>query len=108
ALPDDFEEIDEDSAVQHPVDLLFTNRVLAHQPPQSRYFVVVVMVNVKIREAPPPVVGPSDEALERAFLTLAVMSPPVPEYQRAVLPEGRPEEIFTAVIDQRIALHVEE
>ena len=36
--------------MQHCIDLCLTDPIFAHQPPHSRYFVVVVVIDVKIRK----------------------------------------------------------
>src|ERR1035437_5793456 len=106
-LPDNLEEIDKDAAPQHPIDLILTNTVFAHQPPESRHLVVVVVVNVEIRKLLPALIGPRDEAFQRLLLRLAVMRPPVTERQCATLTAAGAEQVFAAFIYERIALHVE-
>src|ERR1035437_3505082 len=81
-LPDNLEEIDKDAAPQHPIDLILTNTVFAHQPPESRHLVVV---DVEIRKLLPALIRPRDEALQGLLLGLAVMRPPVAERQCATL-----------------------
>src|SRR4029078_2033390 len=74
-LPDYLVEIDEQTAAQHPVDLLLPTRIAAHQALERAGLVRRVMVDVESRMSAPPLHDEIDKVFEHAPLVFPSQRP---------------------------------